>query len=57
MRAPVRPWGDLAGVVAALWVLFGSGFEDLPAKRVIDAVAVGILLFSAARLALWWRAR
>jgi hypothetical protein len=51
------PWGDLIGVAAALWFLLSDAFADLPSKRLLDAVAVGILGLSAYRLLRWWRAR
>lgn len=57
MTAPAKPWGELVGIAAALWFLLGPGFETLPSKRLLDAIAVGVLILSAARLALWWRAQ
>jgi hypothetical protein len=50
-----RSWGDLAGIVVALWFVFSSSFADLPAKRVLDAVALLVLLISAARIVQRWR--
>lgn len=57
MSAPAKPWGDLIGLAVALWFLLSDGFADLPSKRLLDAVAVGILALSAWRLLRWWRAR
>jgi hypothetical protein len=51
------PWGDLIGIAAATWFLLSGAFADLPSKRLLDAVAFGILAFSVVGLIRWWRTR
>ena len=51
IRAPTIM--DLAAIAVALWFLLSGAFVDLPAKRLLDAVAVFVILSSLWRI--WTR--
>ena len=53
IRAPTIM--DLAAIAVALWFLLSGAFVDLPAKRLLDAVAVFVILSSLWRI--WTRHR
>ncbi|WP_371157284.1 hypothetical protein [Jannaschia sp. 2305UL9-9] len=42
--------GDILGIVIALWFIFSADFADIPYKRILDAVALFVILLSAVRI-------
>lgn len=44
--------GDILGIVVALWFIFSGDFAEMPYKRILDAVALFVILLSAARIVL-----
>jgi len=50
-----RSWGDLLGIAVAIFFIFAERFAEMPSKSILDAVAVFVILLSAARIVLRWR--
>ena len=48
---------ELVSIAVALWFLLSASFDDLPAKRALDAVALFVIGLSTWRLIQLWRAR
>ena len=55
MKLLSRSWGDLIGIVVAIWFILSPRFAELPSKPILDAVALFVILLSAARIVQRWR--
>ncbi len=48
---------DIIVIAISLWFLFSGDFDDIPARRVVSAVALFVIVTSAWRILRRWRAR
>ncbi|PWJ21265.1 hypothetical protein [Jannaschia seohaensis] len=48
---------ELVSIAVALWFLLSPSFDDLPAKRALDAVAIFVIGLALWRLFQLWRTR
>ncbi|WP_167767162.1 hypothetical protein [Jannaschia formosa] len=48
---------ELASIAVAIWFLVSPGFADMPAKRILDAIAFVVIGLSLWRLLKLWKAR
>jgi hypothetical protein len=50
MSGAARHAGDALGIGVGIWFLIAPEFADLPAKRLFDAIAIGVVGLSAWRI-------